>query len=325
MEDATELHLRPRAGGQSEDEAVLIHLRAAQIRVKLRVGQRRDRWGVVERQFNLAGDLNQAHRRHEQLAGRQLARLIIADRLEEPRWPPVLDALVSTRQGADDLFAGSGERDVGEAALFGQVQLGRRQFFLQQLVRQHQPFASPVRGESSLDQMRDDHQPELKTFGLVHSHQVDRVHGLIQGGNLLISLRRLRGVEMLEVRRQMLVRVLVAIGSNQFGQLLDVGADLQRFDRPGKAGKVQIAGLLHDVVEEIVDGKPQCLAGEAPQIRGQPAGSIVVGFFQEVEEPPAFIPRPARPAARLDGIDGVAWQAEQPHQAHRVVGAVRRP
>ena len=123
----------------------------------------------------------------------------------------------------------------------------------------------------------------------------------------------------------MLVRVLVAIGTDQLGQLLDVRADLQRLDRPGKAWKVKIAGLLHDLVEEIIDGKPERLPGKVPQVHGQAAGPAIFGLLQDVKEPPAFIPRPARPAAGLDRIDGVARQAQQPHQADRVIRAVCRP
>ena len=180
MEDATELHLRPRSGGQAEDETVLIHLRTAKVGVDLRVGERGDRRCVVEGELDLARDLNQpTDRRREQLAGGQFSALITANRLQEARRSPVFDPFVSTRQGADDLFASPGERDIGEAALFRHVQLGRRQLLLQEIVRQGQAFASPARGKPALDQMRDDHEPELETLGLVHGHQVDGIHRLV--------------------------------------------------------------------------------------------------------------------------------------------------
>src|SRR5207302_10636464 len=115
---------------QAEDEAVLVHLRATQVGVRLRVGEGSDRWCVVERQLHLAGDLHHATRGGEQLRGGQLARSLAANGSQKPRRPPVPDALVARGQRADDLLARARQRDVRQAALFREVQLGGGQLLL---------------------------------------------------------------------------------------------------------------------------------------------------------------------------------------------------
>src|SRR5438132_1487911 len=50
VKDAAELHLRLGPRRQAEDEAVLVHLRATQVGVHLRVGEGSDRWcGMITR------------------------------------------------------------------------------------------------------------------------------------------------------------------------------------------------------------------------------------------------------------------------------------
>src|SRR5207253_11047189 len=83
-------------------------------------------------------------------------------------------------------------------------------------------------------------------------------------------------------------------------------------------------GLLHHLIEKVVDAKPKRKAVEAPQVLGETARPIVVRLLEEVEESPPIVPRLARPAARLHGVRGVTRQAQQAHQADNIVRAVDR-
>ena len=135
MENSPELHLRLGTGGQAEDEPVLVHLRASQVGIDLGVGERGDRRGIVERQLNLPGHFDEAAGgRHEERQRGQLARLGSADWRQESGGPPILDALIAAGERADEFFPRSRDGDVSEAAFFGKVQFGGREFFLQELV-----------------------------------------------------------------------------------------------------------------------------------------------------------------------------------------------
>ncbi len=204
------------------------------------------------------------------------------------------------------------------------MQLRRGQLFLEELVRQGKSLAAAARGETAFHQMRDDDETELQPLRLVDRHQVDGVDGLIQRRDLLVRLRRLGRVEVLEVGGEVVIGMLVAVGRDQLGELLHVGADLQPLDRPEEPLQVEVVRLLHHFVEEVVDAEPQRQAVEAPQVLGQTAGAPIGGFLQEIEEAPPTVSRLARPAASLHRVDGVAWQAQQAHQANGVVGAVDR-
>jgi hypothetical protein len=79
------------------------------------------------------------------------------------------------------------------------MQVGQRQVFFEQRIRQGQALAAPARREAALDEMGDDHQAELQPLGLMHRHQVDGVDGVLQGGDLFVRLRRLGEREVVEV------------------------------------------------------------------------------------------------------------------------------
>src|SRR5439155_18432874 len=83
-------------------------------------------------------------------------------------------------------------------------------------------------------------------------------------------------------------------------------------------------GLLHHLIEEVVDAKAKREAVEAPQVLSETARRIVVRLLKEVEESPSIVPSLARPAAGLHGVRGVTRQAQQAHQADGVVRAVDR-
>ena len=135
VENPSELHLRLGTGWQAEDEPVLVHLRASQVGIDLGVGEGGDGRGIVERQLDLPGHFDEAaSRRHEERHRGQLARLRAADWRQESGGPPILDALIAASERAHEFFPRSSDGDVGEAALFGKVQFGGREFFLQELV-----------------------------------------------------------------------------------------------------------------------------------------------------------------------------------------------
>src|SRR6202011_3861994 len=99
-------------------------------------------------------------------------------------------------------------------SFFRQVQLGRRQFLFQELVRQRQSLAASARGKAALHQVGDDDQAEFQSLRLVDRHQVDGVDSLIQRRNLLVRLRRLGGIEVLEVGGEVVIGMLVAVGGD---------------------------------------------------------------------------------------------------------------
>ena len=186
------------------------------------------------------------------------------------------------------------------------MEFGRRQFLFEELIRQRQALTPAVRREATLDQVGHDDQAKLQPFRLVRGHHVHRVDGLIQRRDLFVRLRRLGGVEVLEVGGEVVIRVFVAVGRYQLGQLLDIGADLQALDRAREPLEVEIPGLLHHLVKEVVNPKPQRLPAEPPEVGGQAAGPVVLDLREQVEEPPAIVARPARPATRLHRVNRVA-------------------
>src|SRR2546429_893057 len=83
-------------------------------------------------------------------------------------------------------------------------------------------------------------------------------------------------------------------------------------------------GLLHHLIEEVIDAKAKRQAVEAPQVFGETARPIVVRLLKKVEETPSIVSSLARPATRLHRVRGVTRQAQQAHQADGVVRAVDR-
>ena len=122
----------------------------------------------------------------------------------------------------------------------------------------------------------------------------------------------------------MVIGVLVAVGRDQLGEFLDVGADLQPLDRAEESLQVEVMRLLHHLVEEVIDAETQRQAVEAPQVLGETARPIVVRLLEKVKESPPVVPGLARPPAGLHGVRGVARQAQQAHQADGVVRAIDR-
>src|SRR2546428_2290337 len=122
----------------------------------------------------------------------------------------------------------------------------------------------------------------------------------------------------------MMIRMLVAVGGDQLGQLLDIGADLQLLDRSGEPLQIEVVRLLHHLIKEVVNAQPERQAIEAPKILGEAARPAVAGFLQQVEEASSIISSLPSPASRLHRVGRVAGEAQQPHQADGVVGAVDR-
>src|SRR5712664_273712 len=83
-------------------------------------------------------------------------------------------------------------------------------------------------------------------------------------------------------------------------------------------------GLLHHLVEEVVDTESKRQAVEAPEVLGETPRSVVARLLKKVEESPSIVPSLARPAARFHRVRGITRQAQQAHQADGVVGAVDR-
>jgi hypothetical protein len=204
------------------------------------------------------------------------------------------------------------------------VQFRGRQFLLEQGIRKGEALATPVGRKAPVNQVGHHHQAELETLGLVHRHQVHRVEAVIEWRDLLVGLGGLGQVQVVQVGPQVMVPVLVAVGCDQLGQLLHIGADLEPLDRSAKAIDVEVAGLLHHLVEEVIDADPLGHEGEGAEVMAESLWALLARTLQQVVKATTAVSCLARPAAGEHRVEGISRQGEQPHQANNIVGGVDR-